>query len=350
MQKKTFTTLLMLALLTACNNDVAERRKPGYGEASAPISQEIKITVNSVDKPDSLEFQKLMNAGVIAAGKDFPTVKLKIEQAPNQDAQIQQIAQSAADAKAIVLNISNNQAVIPLMKDLCTKKIPVVFFGASPDKRALAACDLDYDLRGDDMTAGVVQGLLVAQAFNENPAMDKNHDGTIQYAFMKATQGTEFTRDRSDWAVATMSSYPELARPVSELMVSYANFDPALGLKNLEAWIANPRFADVEVILTNNDDTAIAIANELKKRGINIPVYGSDGGEAGLRAVKSGLLAGTARGDYQQWAHDAVRVAANLGLGRPPLEGLPTSYRMEERTIYPPFVGISAKNVDEFLK
>ena len=69
-----------------------------------------------------------------------------------------------------------------------------------------------------------------------------------------------------------------------------------------------------------------------------------------LRAVKSGLLAGTARGDYQQWAHDAVRVAANLGLGKPPLEGLPTSYRMEERTIYPPFVGISAKNVDEFLK
>ena len=79
MQKKTFTTLLMLALLTACNNDVAERRKPGYGEASAPMSQEIKITVNSVDKPDSVEFQKLMNAGVIAAGKDFPTVKLKIE-------------------------------------------------------------------------------------------------------------------------------------------------------------------------------------------------------------------------------------------------------------------------------
>ena len=55
-----------------------------------------------------------------------------------------------------MLNIANNQAVIPLMKDLCAKKIPVVFFGASPDKRALAACDLDYDLRGDDMTAGVV--------------------------------------------------------------------------------------------------------------------------------------------------------------------------------------------------
>ena len=161
----------------------------------------------------------------------------------------------------------------------------MVFFGASPDKRALADCPLDYDLRGDDMTAGVVQGLLVAQAFKDNPAMDKNGDGTIQYAFMKATQGTEFTRDRSDWAVATMSSYPELARPVSEVLVSYANFDPALGLKNLEAWLANPNFSKVEVILTNNDDTAIAIANELKKRGINIPVYGSDGGEVGLRAV-----------------------------------------------------------------
>ena len=86
---------------------------------------------------------------------------------------------AAASTKAFVLNIADSKTSIPMLQELCSKKIPVVFFGSSPDERELANCPLDYDLRGDDMTAGVTQGLLVAQAYKDNPKMDKNADGKI---------------------------------------------------------------------------------------------------------------------------------------------------------------------------
>ena len=300
MKKKIIAALITAGLLAACGNQSTQQESHSseYGDPNAPYpTATVGVSMNSEESKN--DFLKTTYAGFRAGADANKSVTLLLDNVgghqENQAAQAQDLLNKGA--KALVLNIVNpaekEHYVHAMLTDLCRKNIPVVYFNRDPGQKDLANCKTAYLITGDDTQSAILQGLQVLDAWEANPKWDKNGDGVIQYALIKTTEGVYLTEERSKWSINTMRSYPKRGKPLEQLFVGNADFSAALSEQVAEQWIADPRFANVEVILGNTDDVALGVVNALKKHNLKIPVFGVDGTEPAFRAVKSGDLAGT---------------------------------------------------------
>lgn len=354
--KMKYLGLVLTCLLAGCNSqDQAGKpnaRGAEYGDPNAPYpTTTIGASMNDLEAKNS--FLQASYSGLRLGAKNNPSVTLLLETTEgNQEFQPQQVQQLLdKGAKGLVLNIVNPTAgdriVQKMLADLCAKNIPVVYYNRDPGAKEMAACDKAYLISGDDVQAAVEQGLQILDAWEANPSWDKNGDGVIQYAIIKTTEGVRLTAERSRWAINTLQRYPKRGKPVQEIFSGNADFSAALAEGVVDQWIADPKFSQVEVIFGNTDDVALGAANAVKKHGLQVPVFGADGTVPGFEAVKSGLLAGTVAGKYDEQASYALRMAANLATNRPVLEGVP--YKVEHRIVLTPFFRVDKNNVDEYL-
>ncbi len=352
MKRSCMVLMLAVAFFTACTDKqegsfhVAES-----GEQNAPYPT-VTVGVSTIDPDNANNFQKASYEGFHRAEKEHPSLKMLLANAGgNQVAQLTQASDLVNQGvQSLVINITDPKITIPMVEDLCNRQIPVVYLSFAPDEKALAKCHIAYNITGDDVQAGILQGLQVLDAWDANAKLDKNGDGVIQYAIIKMVEGGDLTNKRTKWATNTMSHYPQRTHKTEELFSGYAFFDSNLAEQMVEKWMQDPKFSSVEVILGNSDDLALGAVSALAKQGKTLPVFGIDGTLDALRAVKEGKLAGTVTGQYDLLAENSVRIAANLAAKRPILEGLPDSYRVEQKTIRVPFEAVNSNNVDQFLK
>lgn len=303
----------------------------------------------SVSSIETNPFFQGMYKSMENVGKEQSDLTLLLDSAANQqDKQNTQLdGMIERGAKALVVNLADVGFGAEMVKKYCDKKIPVVYINRSPNEKSLAACDTAYFVDGDAAQAGVLQGLQVLKAWQANPQWDKNKDGKIQYAMIEGIPNHAGAMARTKWSVGTMENYPSLGVPVQKVLQDYGMFQAQATKELMSKWVAQPEFANVEVILANNDTMALGAVEILQQNNQKLPVFGIDGSKAALEALNSGTMSGTVFNDFDAQSRTAVRMAANLAAGKPVLEGVP--YEMEYKVVKVPYQDIHSDNIKDFM-
>lgn len=304
----------------------------------------------SISSIETNPFFQGMYKSIETVGKEQSNLTLMLDSAANQqDKQNTQLdGMIERGAKALVVNLADVSFGAEMVKKYCEKNIPVVYINRSPAEKSLAACETAYFVDGDAAQAGVLQGLQVLKGWKANPHWDKNKDGIIQYAMIEGIPNHAGAMARTKWSVGTMENYPNLGVSVQKVLQDYAMFQGQAAKDLMSKWVAQPEFANVEVVLANNDTMALGALEILQQNNQKIPVFGIDGSKVALNALNSGSLSGTVFNDFDGQSRTAVRMAANLAAGKPVLEGVP--YEMEYRIVKIPYQDIHSDNMQKFME
>lgn len=331
---------MSLLLLTACQE-----------EASTAVVEEKSVVVGvSISSIATNPFFQAAHQGYISSAAQMPHIQLLIDTADNdQDKQNQQIDDFVAKgAGAVVVNLAQVSYGARMVNDLCRRKIPVVFFNRSPGESNLDSCPTAYFVDGDAVEGGRLQGEQVIRAFEAHPEWDKNNNGVIEYAMLQGIPGHEGAALRTKWSVAAIEFNPKKNFPTSQVFHDFGMFQKDKSRELVEGWIADANFADVEVIMANNDTMALGAVEALKKHGLNVPVFGIDATQVGLKAWLDGDLAGTVFNDSVAQAEVSLKMAANLAAGKPVMEGI--NYPIFNRTVKIRYHDVNKDNYRQFVR
>lgn len=223
----------------------------------------------------------------------------------------------------LVVNMVDAKAVQGVLDKAVAEKLPVVFFNREPDAEILKTYEKAIFIGTNAADAGVMQGDIVKQLWDENAAYDLNGDGKIQYLMFQgepdnaeAIARTEFSVKRAEELGLVM----DLVEPVQ-----VCNWDPATAQTAMEA-ILNKGTA-VELVLCNNDGMAQGVIAALNASGYNLevkegeavvadkylPVVGVDATEAAIDLINKGMMAATVKQDGDAMGKAIVTIAAAFG-------------------------------------
>lgn len=253
----------------------------------------------------------------------------------------------AKGTDVLVVNMVDAKAVQTVLDKVIAEDLPVVFFNREPDPEVLAAYEKAIFVGTNAADAGVMQGDIIKQLWDETPAFDLNGDGTIQYLMFQgepdnaeAIARTEYSVKRAEELGFTM----ELAEPIQ-----VCNWDSAAAQTAMEA-ILN-KGTPIELVLCNNDGMATGVIAALNAAGYNlegeidpekyIPVIGVDATDAAIDLINKNMMAGTVKQDGDAMGKAVVEIAAAALSGNADwLEG--TGYTRDEggavRIPYAPYV------------
>ena len=125
-------------------------------------------------------------------------------------------------------------------------------------------------------------------------------------------------------------------------------WDAAQAKDKMDAWLAGPTASKIEVVISNNDGMALGALEALKAHQKKLPVYGVDALQEALTLIESGDLAGTVLNDGTNQAKAVLDLSRNLANGKDPIEG--TSWKLEEKAVRVPYVGVDKENLAQFKK
>lgn len=316
--------------LGACNQEVAV-------EDTAMPTAKIGFAMSG-DKGEfysetAKSFQKI-------AGEN-PSITFNMQQAgQNPSVQMEQI-KSMADSgvQAMIFHLVDPSKGQDIVDTYCSK-FPLVFFNRSPGAKALASCDNAYFVDGNASQSGILLGLKILNTWKTTPSYDKNGDGVIQYALIETTQDWISGKLRANWTISTMSSYPELKRPIQEVFKGYGGFENKIGYDLVKTWMEDSEnFNRVEVIIATNEQSGMGAIQALKEQQIKIPLYTIDGSDNGYAAIKSGDVMGGVGHNFEEEALISLRLAANLASGKPASQGI--RYEIFDKEILIPYVDMN---------
>ena len=154
-----------------------------------------------------------------------------------------------------------------------------------------------------------MQGEIAARAFEENPELDLNGDGKIQYLMLEGESGHQDAIVRTE---ASVSTFVREGFKVEKLKSIIANWDRVQASTKMEQ-IISEYGKKIELIFANNDDMALGAIDAYEAAGIlkneQPVIVGIDGTDVGLDAVKSGKMYGTVYNDKESQAKALVDLA-----------------------------------------
>lgn len=190
--------------------------------------------------------------------------------------------------------------------------VPVVFFN-----RELVRHDLDrwnrlYYVGAPAVRSGMMQGEEIADYVKKHPEIDRNGDGSIQYVLIKGELNHQDTIIRSEKSVSTAASY---GLNLDRLAEESANWSRAQA-QNRMSQLINEYGDKIELVICNNDDMALGVIDDYKKRGKKtkeLPaVFGVDGTAEALKCVEKGELKGTVYNDAISQADKIMELSIAL--------------------------------------
>ena len=140
----------------------------------------------------------------------------------------------------------------------------------------------------------------------------------------------------------------ELGIPTEQLFMDTGMWDAAMAKDKTDAWLSSARANDIEMIISNNDGMAMGALEAVKAHGKKLPIFGVDALPEVLQLIKKGDIAGTVLNDGAGQGKAVVQLANNLGQGKDAAEG--TEWKIENKVVRIPYVGVDKDNLSEFLK
>ncbi|WP_439238810.1 galactose/glucose ABC transporter substrate-binding protein MglB [Lonepinella sp. BR2919] len=315
----------------------------GLASSAAQAANRIGVTIYKYDD----NFMALMRQEIDKEAQNLTGIELLMNDSQNaQSIQNDQVdVLISKGVKALAINLVDPSAAPTIIKKAKAEDIPVVFFNKDPGAKAIESYENAYYVGTDPKESGEIQGELIAKQWKANSALDLNKDGKIQYVLLKGEPGHPDAEARTKYVIEKLNAQ---GIQTEQLFIDTGMWDAALAKDKIDAWLSSGKANQIEVIISNNDGMAMGALEAVKAHGKKLPVFGVDALPEVLQLIKKGDIAGTVLNDGVNQGKAVVQLANNLANGKPATEG--TNWKLENRVVRVPYVGVDKDNLDKFLK
>lgn len=269
----------------------------------------------------------------------------------DNDAQqlVQKFDTTLPSSDAIVMAMVVEQEYSDLAKDFAEKaqkkNIPLIFITRRPSLRVLDEYPNVYYVNPDNISAGLQQGLIISHYLEKHPETDKNQDGQINILNVVGDLSQHGSgHERIQWQLNTVNNYPGNHFRGKEILAWPADYSYQKAKEYTEKGISDGTLDNVEVIATQSDLMAKAVADVLTDKGIKIPIFGRDGDKEIIPYLKDGRIAGTISSPLKEVTYYAGIIAYNLTNQLDPNTDIP--YSLYNKQLDLPYIVIDASNVN----
>ena len=336
----------MVLSLTACGSKPAETEAAAApAESTAPAATVEKPVIGvTIYKYDD-NFMSFVRRAIETSAGDSAELIMNDSQNSQATQNDQVDTMISKGAKSLAINLVDPQAAASIITKAQAADLPVVFFNKEPEASVLASYDKAWYVGTASAEAGVIQGEMMAQMWQDNPEWDRNGDGIVQYVLLKGEPGHPDAEARTKYAVDVMV---EKGLKVEELELQTGMWDSVKGKELMDGWIAKHGDA-IELVITNNDGMALGAIQSLNANGYfdngkYMPVFGVDAIPDALEQIKAGKMGGTVLNDAKNQGKASFELAYNVAIGKDPLDG--TTWKFDEnKAVRVPYVAVTIDNI-----
>ena len=316
----------------------------------------------------SEQTEKTLRVGVITYSQDDPfinglTEELKVQlkamenkqrriivstKSGNDDQQEQnEKVEEMIDAGCDVLciNLVDRTAPSRIVRMARNEDIPVIFFNREPVREDLMQWEKLYYVGCDAEQSGIMQGEIAAEYINSHPEVDKNEDGKIQYVLLEGEAGHQDAISRTEYSVKTLMKNDVILEKLSYQLADWNRGQAENRMNRLISQYGK----EIELVISNNDEMALGAVEAYRTVGYareDWPViFGIDGLEDALKAVKAGEMQGSILNDRVDQAKEMAKMAVKLFEG----EDFEQENLKEGRYYFSEYQKVDSSNIDEYL-
>ena len=316
----------------------------------------------------SEQTEKTLRVGVITYSQDDPfinglTDELKVQlkamenkqrriivstKSGNDDQQEQnEKVEEMIDAGCDVLciNLVDRTAPSRIVRMARNEDIPVIFFNREPVREDLMQWEKLYYVGCDAEQSGIMQGEIAAEYINSHPEVDKNQDGKIQYVLLEGEAGHQDAISRTEYSVKTLMKNDVVLEKLSYQLADWNRGQAEYRMNRLISQYGK----EIELVISNNDEMALGAVEAYRTVGYareDWPViFGIDGLEDALKAVKAGEMQGSILNDRVDQAKEMAKMAVKLFEG----EDFDQENLKEGRYYFSEYQKVDSSNIDEYL-
>ena len=316
----------------------------------------------------SEQTEKTLRVGVITYSQDDPfinglTDELKVQlkamenkqrriivstKSGNDDQQEQnEKVEEMIDAGCDVLciNLVDRTAPSRIVRMARNEDIPVIFFNREPVREDLMQWEKLYYVGCDAEQSGIMQGEIAAEYINSHPEVDKNEDGKIQYVLLEGEAGHQDAISRTEYSVKTLMKNDVILEKLSYQLADWNRGQAENRMNRLISQYGK----EIELVISNNDEMALGAVEAYQTVGYareDWPViFGIDGLEDALKAVKAGEMQGSILNDRVDQAKEMAKMAVKLFEG----EDFDQKNLKEGRYYFSEYQKVDSSNIDEYL-
>ena len=260
-----------------------------------------------------------------------------------QNEKVEEMIDAGCDV--LCVNLVDRTAPYRIIRMARNENIPVIFFNREPVKEDLMQWDKLYYVGCDAEQSGIMQGEIAAEYINSHPEVDKNEDGKIQYVLLEGEAGHQDAISRTEYSVKTL-----MKNDVSLEKLSYQFADWNRGqAENRMNRLISQYGTEIELVLSNNDEMALGAVEAYRTVGYareDWPViFGIDGLEDALKAVKAGEMQGSILNDRVDQAKKMAKMAVTLFEGK----DLDQESLKDGRYYFSEYKKVDGSNIEEYL-
>ncbi|MGO2767884.1 substrate-binding domain-containing protein [Pseudomonas taetrolens] len=271
-------------------------------------------------------FLAQMREYMAAHAKQLQGVNLQFEDAQGdvvrQLNQVQNFTSQGVDA--IIVNPVDTAATQKITYDALSAKIPLVYVNRRPDQPELPQ-GIGY-VGSDEVKAGEMQMQYLAEKMG----------GKGNLAIMLGLLSNNATHNRTLGVKTVLKNYPDI-KVVEEQTAEWQR-SKAIDLMN--NWILSGK--KIDAVAANADEMAIGAAMAIAQSGMtpgkDILIGGSDGGPAGLEAVKKDQLLVTVYQDNKAQAVGSIDLALKMIKKEPYTAEVTIPYQLITKDNYQAFL------------
>ena len=259
-----------------------------------------------------------------------------------------EIVEEMIDAGCDVLcvNLVDRTAPSRIIRMAKQEDIPVLFFNREPVREDLMQWEKLYYIGCNAEQSGIMQGEIVADYIKNHPEVDKNQDGKIQYILLEGEAGHQDAISRTDYSVKALL---EQGINLEKLSYQFADWNRGQAENRMSRLIE--QYGDeIELVISNNDEMALGAVAAWQKAGYdcrNWPViFGIDGLDDALEAIKTGKMKGTVYNDKEDQAMELAKLSVEIVCGK----DTNRKHLKEGRYYVSEYCRVDSSNVDHFLK
>jgi inositol transport system substrate-binding protein len=300
----------------------SEEPAPSAAESTEPAAKKIKIGISmqGLDAPYVVSVKKHLEAAVAAAGPDVEAIILDGQ--ANAEKQVSQVENFIAQkVDAIILNPIAYDGCAPAVEAASKAGIPILTLITRVQNQDLTATHSGSDHK----ESGIIEAQAVADYLQ----------GKGNIVVIEGVMGIDAQIQRMEGYNEVLAKYPDI-KIVAQNTAAWQR-DQALDL--VENWLQSGK--EFTVVLAQNDNMAMGALKAIEDAGLadKIKVFGIDGDNDALQAVKDGRLMATVFQDAKGQAETAINAAITLAGGG-----------TVDKEYIIPFQLVTTDNVDDFLK
>ena len=333
---------------------------------SATIGSAVLVLSGCSGKSDQTE--KTLRVGVITYTQDDPFIngltdelKAQLKAMENKERRIIVSIKSGNDDQqeqnekveemidagcdVLCINLVDRTAPSRIIRMARNEDIPVIFFNREPVREDLMQWEKLYYVGCDAEQSGIMQGEIAAEYINSHPEVDKNEDGKIQYVLLEGEAGHQDAISRTEYSVKTLMKNDVILEKLSYQLADWNRGQAENRMNRLISQYGK----EIELVISNNDEMALGAVEAYRTVGYDREdwpvIFGIDGLEDALKAVKAGEMQGSILNDRVDQAKEMAKMAVKLFEG----EDFDQENLKEGRYYFSEYQKVDSSNIDEYL-